>query len=133
VNPPKPTALKVLQGTTRADRANPAEPKPAVGAAPPPWLPRYGPARAAWRRLAPILTQMRVLTTADAEALGLACMALAEFLEAQSDASSWRRGDAAWKRYLAVLRDFGMTPSARTRVTAAPEEEADPLEAWAAR
>lgn len=131
-NLPKPAALKVLQGTDRADRRNPAEPKPAIGAKPPPWLPRTGPARSAWRRLAPVLTAARVLTVADAEALALACLALSDFLEARADANGWRRADAAWKRYSGMLVQFGMTPSARTRVAAVPAEEADPLAAWMA-
>ena len=52
----KPTSMKLLEGTYRRDRANPAEPKPDVGAEPPPWLPADGPARDAWHRLAPVLT-----------------------------------------------------------------------------
>jgi phage terminase small subunit len=132
-NLPKPTALKVLQGTNRRDRANPAEPRPAIGAKPPPWLPRNGPARSAWRRLAPILTATRVLSVADAEALALACIALADFLEAREDALGWRRADAAWKRYSGMLVQFGMTPSARTRVAAMPAVERDPLDEWLAR
>jgi phage terminase small subunit len=129
----KPTAIKLLEGTYRPDRANPAEPRPAPGAKPPPWLPRDGPARAAWRRLARVLTATRVLTVADAEALALGCMALAEYLAARGDVNGWRRADAAWKRYAAVLRDFGMTPSARTRVAAVPIVEHDPLAEWMAR
>lgn len=129
---PKPTALKVMEGTYRPDRANPAEPQPAIGASAPPWLPRSGPARAAWRRLRRQLLATRVLTRSDCEALALGCMALTEYLEARADATSWRRADAAWKRYAAVLRDFGMNPSARTRVAAVPVAERDPLEEWLA-
>jgi phage terminase small subunit len=132
-NLPKPSALKILQGTDRADRRNPAEPKPPVGAVPPPWLPRNGPARSAWRRLAPALTATRVLTVADSEALALACIALADFLEARADANGWRRADAAWKRYSGMLVQFGMTPSARTRVAAVPAVERDPLAEWITR
>lgn len=128
----KPTALKMLEGTWRADRANLAEPRPAIGAKPPPWLPREGPARAAWRRLARVLTETRVLTAADADALALACLALLEYLDARGDANGWRRADAAWKRYAAMLRDFGMTPSARTRITAQPVPERDPVADWMA-
>lgn len=133
MNPPKPTAVKLLEGTYRRDRANPAEPAPPVGAKPPPWLPTSGPARVAWRRLSRVLTATRVLTVADADALALGCVALADFLEARADPSGWRRADAAWKRYAAVLRDFGMTPSARTRVAAVPVAERDPLAEWMAR
>lgn len=130
----KPTALKILQGTDahHPERRNPAEPHPAVGAKPPPWLPRNGPARSAWRRLAPVLTATRVLTVADAEALALACLALADFLEARADANGWRRADAAWERYSGMLVQFGMTPSSRVRVSAVPAVERDPLAEWMA-
>jgi hypothetical protein len=131
----KPTALKILQGTDahHPERRNPAEPRPALGAKPPPWLPRNGPARSAWRRLAPVLTATRVLTVADAEALALACLALSDFLEARADANGWRRADAAWKRYSGMLVQFGMTPSSRVRVSAVPAVERDPLAEWMAR
>jgi len=129
---PKPTALKMVQGTYRRDRAR-AEPQPAVGAKPPPWLPTHGPARAAWRRLAPDLVATRVLTVADAEALALGCIALADYLAVRDDdAAGWRRADACWKRYLAVLVQFGMTPAARVRVAAVPVPPADPLAEWIA-
>jgi phage terminase small subunit len=131
--PRKPTALKVLHGTDRADRANPSEPRPALGAEPPPWLPETGVAREAWDRLAAVLTEMKVLTVADAEALALACVALADYLDAPSDADNWRRADAAWKRYLYGLRDFGLTPASRSKVSAAPAGESDPLEKWVAQ
>jgi phage terminase small subunit len=133
--PPKPTALKILSGSARHDpqRVNRDEPKPAVGAEPPPFLPRRGPAWAAWERHQPILTRLRVLTEADADALALGCMALAEYLAARRRVDGWRKADAAWKRYLAVLSAFGLTPSARAKVHAAPAAEVDPLAEWAAR
>ena len=135
---PKPSALKLLHGTWRPDRANPAEPVPAsIGADPPPWLPTRGPARGAWDRLSAELAAMRVLTPADAEALALGCMALAEYLAARRRPSvSWRRADAAWKRYAATLREFGLTPSSRTRVAAVPSgpsEAEAALAAWEAK
>lgn len=133
--PPKPTALKILTGSARHDpqRINHDEPKPALGARPPAFLPRTGPARAAWRRLAPVLTRTRVLTEADADALALACLALAEYLEAREDGAGWRRADAAWKRYGAALGWFGLNPSARARIHVAVETTADPIAEWAAK
>lgn len=129
---PKPSALKLLNGSAahHPERRNPAEPTPAVGAVPPPWLPAEGPARDTWDRLAPVLTSTRVLTVADADALGLVCMAAAEYLAALAESDGWRHADSAWKRYAAALGWFGMTPSARTRVAAVPELGADPLVAW---
>ena len=133
--PPTPTALKLLTGAARHDpqRVNRDEPKPKVGAAPPPFLPRRGPAWSAWKRHAAVLERIRVLTEADADALALGCMALAEYIDAQKDEDGWRRAADAWKRYGAALGWFGLNPSARTRIHAEPAIEADPLEAWAAR
>jgi phage terminase small subunit len=131
--PPLPSALKLIRGTARADRTNPAEPTPDIGAKPPPWLPKTGPSRAAWRRLSRVLTATRVLTVADAEALALGCVAIEDYIAARGDPTAWRRADAAWKRYLAVLSAFGLTPSARTRVSAVPEPEHDALAEWEAR
>lgn len=131
---PVPTALKILTGTAahNPQRINKDEPHPRVGATPPPWLPKRGVAHAAWLRLEPILTRMRVLTEADAEALALGCMALAEYLDSPSEADNWRRADAAWTRYMKMLSSFGMTPAARAKVSTAVSESTDPLERWAA-
>ena len=128
----KPTSMKLLEGTYRRDRANPAEPKPEVGAEPPPWLPADGPARDAWNRLAPVLTSMRVLTEADGDALAVGCVALADYLAASADPIGWRRASDAWKRYVAVLVQFGMTPSSRARVAAVPVVEHNPFDEWMA-
>jgi phage terminase small subunit len=130
--PPTPTALKLLNGSAAHDRKrlNADEPKPRVGAKSPPFLPRSGPARSAWCRLAPMLSRLRILTEADADALALGCIALAEYLDARNDENGWRRADAAWKRYAAALSWFGLNPSARVRIHAAPVEIRDPLEAW---
>lgn len=125
----KPSALKLLSGTFRPDRAR-NEPQPPVGATPPPYLPSSGPARAAWDRLAPGLIETRVLTEADAEALAIGCMALAEFLSARRRKAEWRRADSAWKRYTSILKDFGLTPASRTRVAAVPASPSDPLAEW---
>lgn len=136
MNPPKPSALKVLNGSAAHNpgRVNRLEPKPAPGVTDPPaWLPRTGPARAAWDRNLPVLLRMRVLTEADAEALALGCVALAEYLAAKRRGEKgWRRAADAWKRYQSTLRDFGMTPSARTRVQMVDAPAVDPLAAWEA-
>lgn len=134
MNPPRPTAMKVLMGTARKDRMNANEPQPKVGALPPPFLPRQGPAWVAWNRLAPILTATRVLTECDGDALAVTCMALEEYLSARHAPDQWRRADAAAKRYQAGLLQFGLTPSSRVRVSAvAPDVADDPFDEWLAR
>lgn len=132
--PAKPTALKVMQGTAARNpqRLNRAEPPARGETVPPPWLPDKGPAREAWDRLLPFLQRMRVLSEGDADALALGCVALEEYLAARSDEESWRKADSAWKRYGAMLGWFGLTPSARTKVQAAPAEKDDPLAQWKA-
>lgn len=82
--PRKPTALHQLHGTSRPDRMNPHEPQlpVLVGATPPSWV--KGKARAFWKQIAVILTEMRVLTVSDVPALALVCDALAEYIAARA-------------------------------------------------
>jgi P27 family predicted phage terminase small subunit len=111
------------------------------------------PAQEAWGRLAPVLSDMKVLTVADAEALGMLCETAAEYWQA-TDVIARRgmtyevewytktgdllkttteqrpevriRSDAA-KRLKSLMEQFGLTPSARAKLTVAPAK-ADPLE-----
>lgn len=151
--PRKPTSLKVLHGTDRKDRANPAEPKPgtlSANAAPPEWLGDRG--QQAWADLLPILRKMGVLTTADPMAFALLCDALGEYMEARAwiqsnedtysvagkdGALTWRKrpeveiAQDAWRRAKTMLTEFGLTPAARSRVSGKVDEPTDPLEKWA--
>ena len=153
--PRKPTPLKMLHGTNRPDRANPAEPMPAKLSErmpPPDWLGDRG--RKAWADLLPVLRKMGVLTTADPMAFALLCDALGEYIEARAwvqehedvyevagkdGALTWRKrpeveiAQDAWRRAKTMLTEFGLTPAARSRVTGTPGEEADPLAEWAAQ
>jgi P27 family predicted phage terminase small subunit len=143
--PPKPTALHTLQGT-RPSNSRDREPTPAVGAERPAHV--IGLARAKWVELADVLTRTRILTEADAEWLGMTCVAYADWRAADrvvrrrgmtylttSDRGAEReierpevriRNDA-WRRYTAGLAALGLNPSARARVAAQPEEQRDPL------
>lgn len=130
MNPPKPTALKIISGTAERNkqRLNQDEPQTvALTEAPTPPLDLTGVALAAWQRLSKSAISLRVLTEADLDALALTCRALAEYEESSRDGSNWRRADAAWKRYMAGLGRFGLTPSDRTRVHAIRAKEKDPL------
>jgi len=146
----KPTALKIIEGTARADRTNPAEPKPPIALLDAPEH-LSAQARETWGAVAPILVRMRVLTIADPIALERLCEAYAETraLRAVVEAEGYtyetqniagermlRANPAvgmladADRRLLGYLRAFGMTPADRSRVSAAPEtEDATP---WAA-
>jgi P27 family predicted phage terminase small subunit len=138
--PPKPTKLKLLQGSKIRGRK--AEPKIPVGV---PVMPAHldGYAAAEWARQIPLLTQMRVLTIADIGALEILCLAYAEYREANDELklgttyeTTTQTGDVmirprpevmmrndAFRRYRAMLVEFGLTPSARAKVSAAGEEE----------
>jgi phage terminase small subunit len=133
MNPPKPTALKVLQGTVQPSRANPSEPKPAVGAAKPPHLSRS--AAAEWDRLAPMLERLGLLRETDAIAFEDLCETTVRWrmLRHKRDFRAAVASDRAREHMLKLLMQFGMTPSAATRVTATVPVEADPLEAWSAQ
>ncbi|HLI51909.1 MAG TPA: phage terminase small subunit P27 family [Thermomicrobiaceae bacterium] len=148
--PPKPTALKLLQGTARPDRVNANEPKPGMGnIKPPAWL--KGEGRKAWRWLAPALQEMNILTNADPHALALLCDAYAEYLAARAvirdegmtyttfstSGSKMVRARPevaiaadAWRRVNQMMQQFGLTPSSRAKVSAAPEEAVDPFAEW---
>jgi P27 family predicted phage terminase small subunit len=100
---PTPTALKVLRGTDRPDRANPEEPTPPaleVGAAPPAWL-RDRRARAYWRELVPILSDARMLAMTDTTALVILAKAYGrwrdyeDFLETNGETYDSKPGPAA--------------------------------------
>ena len=134
----KPTSLKLLQGTARPDRVNANEPKPsAASLAVPPGLDTYG--RQAWKRWAPMLTQLGVLTEADVDVLALACDCYSQWRRASR---AIRKIDPASEAYRKVavsvekardqLRmlagEFGMTPASRSRLQVSAPEEVDEFE-----
>lgn len=152
--PPKPTALKILQGgdTRKSRRKN--EPKPEVGI---PACPDYldGYARAEWESVSPILATLRVLTIADRGALEMLCRAYAEYREARATVAlqgstyetsnpetgvtlikahpAVNQANDAWRRYRAALSDFGLTPSSRAKIAVEPEKPKDPIADWRAK
>lgn len=63
--PRKPTQLKVLTGTARADRLNPREPKAAAVDIPPPPSGLTRDERESWLELKAVVDPMRVATAAD--------------------------------------------------------------------
>jgi phage terminase small subunit len=117
---PKPTAIKILEGT-RADRINelePVYPLPDGVPAPPGWLHEYGVEH--WRELAPLLHGQGILTQADLPAFANLCDLY----------SRWRRYEddlSARKEYNRLLTEFGLTPSSRSRIRT-PEKPKDALE-----
>ena len=143
--PPKPTAIKKLEGNPGGHSLNKFEPKPQLikSVEPPAWMKAR--AKVYWCRVVPILSQMGVLSEAELPLLERYCEFLAvwhhcrEFLE--------ERGDICYPIYDKVLNKdgskrvkflqeyphlnkqirisdhllkieahFGMTPAARSRI-----------------
>lgn len=147
---PKPTALKVLQGNPGKRPLNKREPKPPAGMPKcPTWL--DGMARAAWLELAPLLEQTKVVTESDRKALELLCDAYSEYrrtreivrkqgatYEALTEGGSIMirprpevtMAQDAWKRVRAMLQEFGLTPSSRSKIQVVQDAAEDPYEAF---
>jgi phage terminase small subunit len=122
----KPTSLKLLQGTWRADRHNPREPVlPAGRPRCPKWLRKQ--ARPFWGRLVGDTERLGVLTEVDGLALALLAEALADYNAAPVE--DWRQRSTWAKNALRLLQEFGLTPVSRGRVhVAAPAREPDEFE-----
>jgi len=138
---PKPSYLKIIEGNRGKRRLNDAEPRPAPAPlAAPAWL--CASAKGAWDQYAPELQRIGVLTLIDVPAFGALCT-LAADVATEDDAV--RRTGALIKsargrpmanpflrlrdKHLELLlrysENFGMTPSARSRVrvTAEPDDD----------
>jgi phage terminase small subunit len=116
--PPKPTALKLVQGSRIRKKRN--EPKARVGCVPPPWLPAG--AATEWKRLSEPLLRLGLLTELDGDAFAAMCILtvrLGELAGTPADVSNTTRElRQLWGR-------FGMTPADRAKVSVRPEEEKD--------
>jgi len=94
-------------------------------------------AKEEWNRLAPQLYELGLLTSLDRAALAMYCDSYAEWVEAsetlarEGSVRTTARGDivkSVWitiehracERVLSLCREFGLTPSARSRVVPVP-------------
>lgn len=130
--PPKPSAVKALEGNPGKRGINHAEPEPdlLLDLAPPPHLEDRS--ASVWNEIAPMLARMKVLTVADRLALEMLCDAVADYRFARD-----QRGDQfvvrsakgsdmlnQWlvaqqmscKRAEPFMAKFGMDPVARSRI-----------------
>ena len=146
---PKPTALKVLEGNPGKHPLNTNEPTPPKGNIKcPSWL--LPEAKKEWKRLAPSLEAMGVLTLADITAFEGYCQAYARWKEAEefiTQHSSIFKTPSGYvqqvpqvsiaQQNLKIMQsfcsEFGLTPACRARIFAANgmSEEAvadDPME-----
>ncbi len=131
----KPTALKVLQGTARPDRCPANEPKPKpIAPEPPAWLDRTG--KATWRKYAPMLERLGLLTEADGESLAAYCAAVSRYVAATKrlkkvtrenpdDIEAIRKAEISVEKAEQSMRllsnEFGLTPASRARINLPPE------------
>lgn len=145
---PTPTALRLLRGNPRKHRINEQEPRPgAMDLEPPVWLDDA--AKIEWRRVAPMLARLGVLTETDADALCAYCEAFTTWKQATARIRQFgmvvkatRAGlelpvispyvkiaHHAMAQMRGFLTEFGMTPSSRARIhTASPADT--PVSKW---
>lgn len=133
---PKPTNLKVVEGNRGKRGMNKQEPDPEYLAvdclAAPEWLDAR--AKVVWSEIAPELQKARLLAVIDVPLLAMCCVAIAQFRYAVT-----KVGDAAvldadgekgeslnpwlivqsmsFKQAVAILREFGVGPAARSRIS----------------
>ncbi|MZR14236.1 phage terminase small subunit P27 family [Maritimibacter sp. DP07] len=137
---PKPSNLKVVAGTERADRRNESEPKPEVSRPKPP-VHLSKPAKAEWNRVVDQLFNLGIMSDLDVAALAAYCAAYGRWVDAERALARMAEEDpdtrgimittvsgnaiqnplvgAANKAMADMVRfaaEFGMTPSARTRI-----------------
>ena len=152
---PKPTALKLIDGNPGGRPLNDLEPQPVVGA---PTCPAHlsPTAKAEWKRLAQQLESLGIISQLDRAAFAAYCQAYARWVQAEKAIAKMAEKDqltgglmiktsngnaiqnplvgiankamADMVRYAA---EFGMTPSARSRINVEPpSENQDPAEAY---
>lgn len=141
---PKPSKLKVLQGTNRPDRANPNEPTPEEKI---PSCPKHlnKQAKKEWHRVTKILDANKMITGLDMAALAAYCQMYGRWVEAEENLSKESMvvlspiGYMMQSPYLSIankcmemmksfLTEFGMTPSSRTRIkTGNTEKRENPM------
>ena len=141
----KPTKLHIIQGTYQPCRHNPNEPEPEEG------IPKCPPelskkAKKYWKEIALELDAMQVLTKADKYALRLLSEAFADYEQALEDLQKqprvYAKKDAqgrttslainpnvrlvrdTWNHIMIALREFGLTPSSRGRVSTRSDAKA---------
>jgi P27 family predicted phage terminase small subunit len=140
---PKPTAIRELEGNPSHRPLPKNEPKPDKGAACPEWLPDE--AKVEWQRVAPELERLGLLTKVDSTALAAYCAAYARWRAAEEAIATngltfeTAGGYAAQRPEVGIAnkamadirafcKEFGLTPSARGRMSVPGEDKpTDPM------
>lgn len=136
--PRKPTRLKIIQGTYRADRAGLNEPDPEPVA---PKCPTFlkGQARREWKRISEHLEGLGLLTQIDLAALASYCLAWETLIESDKVIRAEGRTiltpngstqqhpelsirNRAMDQVRMFLTEFGMSPASRTRINLPPKD-----------
>ena len=146
---PEPTILKLAKGNPGKRRLNESEPKPAADAIQPPdWV--TGKSLEKWQEVVPKLVGMGVMTNADIDTIARYCTMYEQFVKYLDQV---RRGldvlvirdDSGKVKYmqstpaatmltklaasmLRIEQEFGLTPSARSGISASQEKPRDDLE-----
>ena len=149
---PTPSHVLTLRGNPGKRPLNRREPKPKGGLPPCPERLK-GAARQAWESFGQQLTECGAATSLDATALELLCESYAALAEASAQVAKhgpvwierqpgklpkfcyspfWVVQNREHKKLMALLTEFGMTPSSRTRVHAVSNPEAEELERFLA-
>lgn len=144
--PPKPTALKLIEGNRGKRGTNKQEPDPPYldNLQPPAWLSKG--AKEVWAEVAPALSAAKLLTEADVQMLAMGCTAIAQYRysvkrtgedlvkakhEVNDEGELFSVGEhinpwmlvqsMTFKQAMAVFQQFGMSPAARTRIAIQPQ------------
>ncbi|MGH9419660.1 MAG: hypothetical protein ACRD3J_06790 [Thermoanaerobaculia bacterium] len=109
--PPKPTQVKILEGTFRPDRARPDEPQPPAGDI---LKPTFLKKRASelWDEYAPLLEKMGTLTVVDPHVLAEWCQ-----LTAKMERNRVLASERAQRRMLGAELGIGAAARAKAGVT----------------
>lgn len=146
---PKPTNLKLIQGNPGKRKLPEHEPTPDVADPEypaPEHLSEF--AKAHWGAVCRMLSEANVLTVMDLDALAMYCDAYARWVEAnekirvtgtvvKAPTSGYPMqspylsvANKAFEQMRAILTEFGMTPSSRTRVKTVSKAKDDPLDKY---
>ncbi len=123
--PPKPRALRILQGKA-GHRPIPVEPALPAGAQAPAWLGKQ--ARRYWDEIAPVLTRAGLLKMTDADSLGMWCSLKVILIRQARQGNVDMRLSSEWRQYGSR---FGLTPADRAKVGPGdPVGAKDPFEVF---
>lgn len=141
---PKPTVLKILSGNPGKRPINQDEPKPKpIAPKCPSWLDKE--AKREWKRVAPELERLGLLTIVDGAALAAYCQAYVRWKQAEEIIKregmtvttetgyimphpAVKIAEKAQQLIKAFCAEFGLTPSSRSRMSLPEKREEDEFE-----